>query len=289
MKELSILIPTFNDECYELVSGLKKQADSLDVRYEIIVADDGSTNSDILQTNRAINQLEHCRMIERGENSGRAVIRNFLAQQSQYAWLLFIDSDMVICRDDYLDKYLQSPSDSIIDGGIVIGGNPQPGNLRYIYEKAFLQENTIHQRSQSPYQDFHTANFMIRRDLMLRYPFDTRFRHYGYEDVIFGKTLERQDIPLVHIDNPMSFEIFEENSHFLDKAEEGLRTLYAFREELKGYSRMIDKAERIPHLPIRLWHRLFAKWERRLLASSHPQLIVFQLYRLGYFVSLYHS
>ena len=106
MRELSILIPTFNDVCFELVSQLQRQAEALDISYEIIVADDGSTDSSCIATNRQINHLPHCRLTERKENTGRAVIRNFLANEAQYELLLFIDSDMKLCRTDYLSQYL---------------------------------------------------------------------------------------------------------------------------------------------------------------------------------------
>ena len=41
MKELSVLIPTYNDLCTELVTTLQQQAEKLGTSYEIIVADDG--------------------------------------------------------------------------------------------------------------------------------------------------------------------------------------------------------------------------------------------------------
>ena len=40
-KELSILIPTYNDDCYDLVEQLARQAAAIDeLEYEILVADD---------------------------------------------------------------------------------------------------------------------------------------------------------------------------------------------------------------------------------------------------------
>lgn len=49
-KELSILIPTFNDICVDLVQALARQCESIQrLKYEIIVADDGSTNEDVKQ------------------------------------------------------------------------------------------------------------------------------------------------------------------------------------------------------------------------------------------------
>lgn len=282
---LSILIPTYNDACMNLVDDLRNQAEQTGIAYEILVADDGSTDADSKAVNAAINTLPHCHYIERTENVGRAAIRNLLAKEAQNPWLLFIDSDMVVCRQDFLSKYICCDCETIVDGGVVIG-NVKPGNLRAMYEQRHEQEHTVEQRKQSPYRDFHTANFLIRRDIMLQWPFDERFRYYGYEDVLFGKQMERQHIGIVHIDNPLSFEVYEQNADFISKTEEGLRTLHQFRQELQGYSRLLDIADRVPQKPIRFWHSLFGRMERYLLTGRHPQLWMFNLYKLGYFASL---
>ena len=287
MKDLSILIPTYNHECYPLVATLQRQAANLSSAYEIIVADDGSTDLATVQANRAINQLPHCRYMERTENVGRAAIRNLLANAAAYPWLLFIDSDMVIRHDDYVRRYADCPYETVVDGGITIGGDPKQlcSNLRYRYERAFAPHNAVQERQQHPYHDFHTANFLVRRDLMLTYPFDLRFRHYGYEDVLFGKQLQQHAITIHHIDNPVSFEHFEDNAHFLDKTEEGLRTLYQFRDELSGYSRLLDRSAALPHWPLRLAYRLMGTPLRHHL-EHHPHLPLFTLYRLLYFAAI---
>ena len=267
---------------------LHEQAEALGIGYEIIVADDGSTDKAVVEENRQINALSHCRLIEQAENQGRAAIRNFLAQQAKYPWLVFIDSDMVVCREDYVRRYAETAGAAIVDGGVVIG-NVIPGNLRSLYEKAAEHEHTLEKRQQSPYQDFHTANFMIERELMLQHTFDERFRYYGYEDVLFGKAMQQAGIPITHIDNPLSFEVFEDNEAFVRKTEEGLRTLYTFREELKGYSRLLQTMSRLPQGPLRLWHRLFGKLERQNLVGHHPSLLVFKLYKLGCFSHFEHE
>lgn len=288
MKDISILIPTYNSICVALVSDLQRQAEALGISFEIIVADDGSTDASSVLANRAINHLgPNCRYIERQENAGRAAIRNILAAESQYLWLLFVDSDMVVCREDYLEKYASSTSDTIVYGGVSIGPL-QAGNLRSMYEKAAEHEYTLERRQQAPYQDFHTANFLVRRDIMLQYPFDLRFRHYGYEDVFFGKQMQTHDIPILHIDNPVSFERFENNKDFVSKTEEGLRTLCLFRKELEGYSRLLDVFHNtyLIRFLFRIWHKLFASWERENLTGTRPSLLVFKLYKIGYLASL---
>lgn len=288
MKRLSILIPTYNGISTTLVRSLQQQAAKLATDYEIIVADDGSTDPATIAVNRAVNELPSCRYIERKENAGRAAIRNFLATQAQYEWLLFIDSDMVVCNDNFLQRYAETDGADVVDGGVVIG-NVMPGNLRSMYEKAAEHEHTVDQRQRHPYHDFHTANFMIRRELMLAHPFDQRFRHYGYEDVLLGKELAAHQIAILHIDNPLSFEVFETNADFVSKTEEGLRTLCQFRHELQGYSRLLDapivRKESLLQSFVCLFHRIVGPWERRRLTGPHPSLLIFKAYKLGYYLT----
>lgn len=289
---LSILIPTYNDLCFTLVGDLRQQAEEAGIDYEILVGDDGSTDAEVIEKNRKICKWPHCHYLIQIQNIGRAAIRNFLAKEAHHDWLLFIDSDMTIARVNYLSKYLAMEGSEVVDGGVIIGGDADTlkGNLRYLYEKTSEQEHTAEKRQQHPYQDFHTANFLIRRDLMLAHPFDERFRHYGYEDVLFGKKLRAKGVKITHIDNPLGFSTFEENNQFILKTEEGLRTLHQFQSDLRGYSRLLTLVEGI-HLPIilsliRCWHKLFGKWERKNLCGSHPSLRLFKLYKLGYYLKI---
>ena len=292
MQSLSVLIPAYNCCCLPLVEQLHRQLEQAAIPYEIIVGDDGSTDTATIQSNQPINTLSHCRYIVRTENTGRAVIRNFLAQTAQYEFLLLIDSDMSVVSESFIQNYLAAECQTVVDGGIIVCGDPDDlkGNLRYLYEKAEEPHHTVSERQRSPHQHIHTANLLIRRDLMLQYPFDNRFRHYGYEDVLLGKTLHQHHVPILHIDNPLGMCTFETNAAFVAKTEEGLRTLYTFRKELRGYSRLLTFVSGI-HLAIvkniiRFWHQVFNKAERRNLCGSRPFLWVFKLYRLGYFLCL---
>lgn len=289
---LSILIPTYNDECVTLVDDLRQQAEQSGIVFEILVGDDGSTDAEVIEKNRKICKWPHCHYLIQIQNIGRAAIRNFLAKEAHYDWLLFIDSDMSIVRPDYLSRYLTMEQADVVDGGVSIVGDAAilKGNLRFKYEKASEQEHTTEIRQKHPYQDFHTANFLIRRDLMLAHPFDERFRYYGYEDVLFGKQLRADHIAITHLDNPMGFCTFESNPDFVAKTEEGLRTLHQFRNELRGYSRLLTLVEGI-HIPlilslIRFFHRLFGGLIRRNLCSHYPNPRLFSLYKLGYFLCI---
>lgn len=293
MKDISILIPTYNDRCNTLVEALQRQASTLGISYEIIVADDGSTDADVLSANRSVNQLPCCRMVECPENRGRAAIRNFLAQQARYPWLLFLDCDIAVDHPQFLRNYAVSEGSDVVDGGVCIAKDERSlhANLRYLYESKAAPRHSVQQRSLHPYHYFRTTNFMIARSIMLRHPFDERFRSYGYEDVIFGKTLQRHQISIQHIDNPVVLQNYESNDRYILKTEESLRTLHQFQDELQGYSRLLDHVRILgPIAPlIRLFHHLFGRCERHHLTGNHPTLRVFNLYRLGYFLSIPQS
>ena len=288
MKSLSILIPTFNDVCLELVSQLSTQAAAIkEMEYEILVADDGSTDADVVKANSAIDALPRCRYIRREENVGRSAIRNYLAQTAKYERLLFVDGDMKMARADFVRKYAETEG-PLLYGGYVVEGDEEllKDNLRFIYEKKAEADHTAEKRKLKPYADFHTSNFLIERELYLQHPLDTRFRYYGYEDVLLGKELEKAGVPIRHIDNPLAFATFEDNRHFVEKTEEGIRTLAAFRADLKDYSRLLALAEKIKCMGVGrivrgVYNKRSDKW-RNNLCGSHPSLSLFKWYKLGY-------
>lgn len=303
---LSILIPTYNNVCVELVKSLQAQAsllysssDSLSssshFEYEILVADDGSTDERTIEGNRIINTLPHCRYIERKENVGRAAIRNFLAREAKYTWLLFIDSNMNVISHQYLANYLKEKESDVVYGGYQIKRDAETRerlkyNLRYIFESAGTQNGNHLQRQANPYADFHTSNFIVKRSILLKHPFDERFSHYGYEDVLWGKNLKDNHIPILHVNNPLGYEHFIGNMSFLYKTEESLRTLYQFRNELQGYSKIIDYAHKLKrwHLypPCQYLFPLLSLPIKARLTGNKPSIFMFNIYKLLYYIHL---
>ena len=290
---LSILIPTYNTDCTQLVLTLHAQAASIpSLTYEIIVADDGSTDAACIEKLERLNRLDNVSLISNRCNIGRAAIRNVLARKAQYATLLFIDSDMQIASANYLNTYLSQASNPVVYGGYTLATpyprNPMSTYLRYRYETKAYPRQTAEQRRRHPYRDFHTANFLVAKAIMQRHPFDERIRHYGYEDVLWGKQMKTDNTAILHIDNPVVFSTYEDNATFLDKTEESLRTLHQFSEELKGYSTLLDFSLAHPLLCrlVRHWHTLFGRLERKALLHNNTPIALFNLYKLGYFISL---
>lgn len=295
IEEISILLPSYNNCCVGLVEELQRQASLVTgLRYEILVADDGSTCPETVEQNRAIDRLPHCRLLLRGENTGRARIRNFLAQQSRYRYLLFIDSDRQVASGDYLLRYLRCGEAAAVYGGTTILPHAEgsgPGNLRWLYETAASKRNGADRRNERPNLELCTCNLLIQRQWMERCPFDERFSRYGYEDVLLGKQLAARGATVQHIDNPIGFCAFEPNRSFVRKTEDALRTLRDFRQDLQGFSALLRTYERFSRLRfplwlIRLWHREFKTRERANLQGSSPSLLLFKLYKLGFFDDL---
>ena len=290
-KELSILIPNYNNVCVELVTVLQQQAAALGINYEIIVADDASPQKDTFPLNQPINELPHCRYIIKETNSGSAATRNYLGQQSQYHWLLFLDCDITIPDDHFLERYMADTHEGVVNGGIcIIEDDTLSHNLRYIYEKDAEPAHTAEKRQANKYHEFRSTNFMIEREVFMACPFDERFKRSGYEDVLFGKMLKQQQIPVTHIDNPVMMTEFESNPDYVTKIERSMQTLYTFRQELRGYSRILtfDGGIHISAIRslLRLWHRVFGNMERRNLCGHSPILKLFSLYRLGYYLTI---
>ena len=303
--DLSILLPSYNNVCVSLVQVLQRQADALrgkldkPFRYEIIVADDCSTDAACIDANRVIGDMLHCRYLRMEQNVGRAQIRNVLISESRGDYVLLIDSDLFLCDDNYLYKYATSTAD-VVYGGTRIGGegfamvdnkaNTEnlKGNLRYIYEKKAEPSHRAAFRQLRPNQEISVCNLYARRDIMEAHPFDSRFKAYGYEDVLFGKRLAESGIEVTHIDNPVLINEFESNSVFVKKTEEAILTLCRFEQDLEGYSNLKTKVTTlgryIPLSLFRLWHRIMKNKEKRNLTGSKPSLLLFKLYKLGFFL-----
>lgn len=298
--ELSILLPTYNCSSILLVEKLQEQANGLrllhsEFRYEIIVADDGSTDISVIQNNRKINSIENCRYVERKDNVGRSAIRNFLIHEAKYEFLLFIDGDLSIDDNNFLLKYAFSISNDIVVGGIKIEGDERAnkGNLRYKLEKKHESKYSVEHRIKNPYTDFKTCNFLAAKEIMEAHLFNENIKKYGYEDVLLGKSFKKSGYIVEHIDAPVVFDVFDENVDYIRKLEKSLENLYDFRTQLEGYSKLLDIVNHIKNTIfyslIILWHRCFGKIEFSILVGNKPNLMFFRLYQLGYFVTLFHK
>lgn len=288
---LSILIPTKDYDCHQLVEELQKQGEALDCPYEIILGEDG-TSPENLKFNMAVELLDNCRRVIRIKNIGRANIRNELAMEAIYPNILFIDCDAIVEKRDFLQCYIDALKENQVVCGGLYHADIMPNKecaLRYKYEKEADKYRDASTRNKSPYDKFTTFNFAIRREVFTSIFFNSGIKRYGYEDTLFGKELERCGYKIHHIDNKLLHNGLESSVLYLAKIEQSLITLKEIEKEI-GSTPLLNAVATLRQWKMEKTFLFFwcctKRLMRRNLTGSNPSLKIFNIYKLGYFLSL---
>lgn len=292
---LSIIIPVYNYDCYDLVRTLHTQLTDNGMTFEIIVAEDGSREEEALQSNRRIAELTHCRYIPRKENVGRAHVCNFMLSESTGQWILIMDADAVVPDDTYISNYQKAFDEYDVDvlhGGLYHSEKyfKEGTELRWTYERAADRHRGTDELNINPFKSFSTFNVAIRRSLFASIGFDENCKEYGYEDALLGINLKEKGATIRHIHNPLIHVGLDSNAAYLQKVETSLRTLRAIRDKFNGQTTLLKaytslKSYHMAWLPL-LLYKLFKPLMRRNLLGRKPNLKVLALYKLGYYISL---
>ena len=285
---LSILIPTYNYDCYDLVLELHRQATELNIEFEIIVADDCSKTE--LPRLHLINQLSNCQLIKPQHNLGRAKIRNFLANKSQYNHLLFLDSDSFPAHNNFIKNYIDFiPQNLTILGGRIYN-DAQDEHHTLLTKYGIIKErnnNPVH-ISNAP---FTSPNFLIHKIIFNKIRFNENIKGYGHEDTIFGIELSRLNIPYYRFDNPIIHLQIEDNQTFIHKTNESIQNLYNIYKtqqypEIQTLSPVLNLYTKIKkfHLTT-IFTKIYQNYSNSLLKycdNKNPNLKLFSLYKLCY-------
>ena len=290
MESLSILIPVYNWDCTQLIKDLHYQGLTLGIPYEIIVADDCSTDKDLQAKSRLVAEThENCRYFGLEHNIGRAAIRNFMADQSQYEKLLFLDCDAEVKDKQFLKKYMEaSHQASVVCGGLTHPDEiPQKGQeLRYLYEKNAAFERSAGFRSQNPYLRFTSFSFLIEKEVFMKIRFDESYVRYGYEDVQFGHELEANGVSILHIDNPLVHIGLDDSASYLNKTRQAVQNAFDHKDEIEDSSKLLTHYNQVIKWKMRWFFRLvwafFQKSMEKNLLGPKPGLRIFSLYKLCY-------
>lgn len=233
---LSILIPVYNFDIRLLVNDLYQQLIEADIPFEILCYDDGSQETFKNVNRPLILQFPNSPIIyqELPENMGRARIRNVLAQAAQYPYLLFMDCDSKVISPHYIQYYIQYlQHDTLLYGGRSYAPTPpQQAELRFHWYYGTQREQIPAEiRQQNPYHAFMTNNFLIPKAIFEQILFDERLKKYGHEDTLFGLALQKRQIKILHIDNPLEHIGLEEMGIFLHKTRQGIENLAFLAKE----------------------------------------------------------
>lgn len=293
--DLSICIPVYNQDVSDLVQSLLNQAESRKEQIEILIFDDDSSQ-EYKTVNSKLDTLNGAAYQEMPKNLGRSAIRNKLGQEAKGSYLLFLDDDSQIIREDFLAQYLKLiGQQSIVCGGRVYQkSKPQQEYVLHWTYGSFQESMDVETRKMANYTHFHSNNFLIVKSLFLEHPFNESLTQYGHEDTLFGYRLHQKGIRVHHIDNPIMHEGLENSSEFLAKTKlalENLSTLYDLN--IKGFAQtmkilrvynVIQKAG-LAAAMAKMFRRKQQAWEDKLKGNK-PSLRLFSLYKLSCFCAI---
>lgn len=287
---LSVLIPTYNNRCLKLAQELSEQIDNTQIDAEIIVIDDASSDASVRSINSNINDIDHCRYIERDTNIGSSRLRNELICEAKGDMLIFIDSDTFPVSDNFLQKYIDALHNSgnvAICGGIAYrpANESNVGTLRLAYGLRY-DAIPLRKRKRRQYTTFCSANFAISRALLSHLPFNSSIERYCHDSALFGSYLKRNGIKVQHIDNPVYHDDTNSNEEFLSKIRCATENLCLHEDKFKAMSRLLKlyrllKTTHTTWLPALIFRHFDKKMEANLLGDK-PNMLVYNIYRLSY-------
>ena len=287
---LSICIPIYNQDVTELVSELHRQAKTVGCEYEILLIDDCSAH--FREENRKWQNFLHTLYIELQENIGRAKIRNLLAKTAKYSYLLFMDCDVAVINNQFIEKYINAlPADVVIGGYAYAQIPPKKEQLLRWHYGLQREVKPASERNKVSNKSFSTFNFLIKKAIFNELQFDESILGYGHEDTMFGWELKKKGIVVLHIDNPLLQKNPDETAVFLQKTENSVQNLWqlyqkisdknSFAEDNKLLKTYVSlKKYRLTFL-ISLFFGLFGKILYKNLCSEKPKMMFFDLYKLG--------
>lgn len=273
-----------------MVEELSKQCDGLNVPTEIIIIDDGSEIFK-LENRRA---ADHLNYIELPENIGRAKIRNLFLEYAKYDYLLFMDCDSLVVNSDFLSVYLDAVENkpSVVCGGRVYPEKPSRNKMLSWKHGVFKESLPAEVRKRNPNKSFMTNNFAIAKSCLSTIKFDERITKYGHEDTLFGHQLEKNNIEITHIDNPVLNGDIETNKVFLEKTKHGVINLIhildfiAYKEKFVKSVNLLNyyhKTKAFRGVQYFLY-KLFKKTIYYFLEKGFVSLKLFDFFKLGFFI-----
>ncbi|WP_369997947.1 glycosyltransferase family 2 protein [Winogradskyella sp.] len=290
---LSILIPTYNYPISNLLKSLDKVTIGFD--YEILCCEDGSKL--YIDENKTVcHSTKNTTYLYSKENKGRITSRKFLAEKAKYDWLLFLDADVAITNDnfinDYYSKYFTGEYDAIYGGCSYDLNRPDDSQvLRWKYGKTY-EEVEAKTRNKSPYKFIVSANFLIKKETFFNLISKINGDGYGY-DLLLGALMKSDNTKVFHVDNPVIHKGLDKNSVFIDKVEKAVETNYKLFNDNKINSTensLLETFKTIKKIglirPISSIYKLSRSRILKQLMSNNPNMKILQFYKLGYLCHL---
>jgi glycosyltransferase involved in cell wall biosynthesis len=294
---LSICIPIYNSVPLKLIEQLSAQIFHENIEAEMLLLDDASPENIQLELNKA-NAIPGVTVHQSPKNLGRSEARNRLAEIAKYPYLLFIDCDSGIDNETYLHNYIQNAKPNTVCCGGTSYETEKPQKvfmLRWKYGHQ-RESKSAEKRNRNPYYAFTTHHFLIDKNTFQAIKFDTSIQGYGHEDSIFGLELKKQEIPIIHIDNPLLHLGLEPASVFLKKSVQAVKNLKILYFKHHSHPDFIKSNQLLQFYEKQKKMRLIWFWKIQFflfkplikiqLQSNNPSLKLFDFYKFGFFITI---
>jgi glycosyltransferase involved in cell wall biosynthesis len=289
ISSLSILIPVYNCDVRAFVNDLHNQCLQEKTEFEILCFDDFSAESFKI-TNRSLSGLANVQYRELERNYGRSAIRNILAANAAFHNLLFLDCDGKVISEDFIRKYVRTEYAPVKIGGRVYSPAPPADPDFYLHWLAGTKKEVFpaSQRQKHPYESLMLNNILINKDVFMRIRLDENLEGYGHEDSLFGFELQKAEVKILHIDNPVQHLQLDNNTAFLNKSEEAVRN-FAWMLKNKGLGkntrlyRTYIRMSQTKLLTLFTWFMVVCRNRaRKNLLGKKPDLIWLDLLKLNW-------
>lgn len=211
--QLSIIIPTYNraDILKECLERLGKQ-EFMNNEFEIVVVDDGSTDDTKNVVQQAKKQYKVDIRYLYQKNQGQGIARNYGLRYAKGTIVAFIGDDILVLPD-FVQQHIRlhrahkKENEAVLgfvgwdprleltpfmewltNGSSVLG---RFGGHQFAFEKLQGKKN-------ADYNFFYTSNISLKRSLLRKHPFDSRFSSYGWEDIELGYRLTKKENLIIH-------------------------------------------------------------------------------------------
>jgi glycosyltransferase involved in cell wall biosynthesis len=204
--DLSIVVPFHQYDATPLLVDLTAKLAASAENVELVLLDDGSPDESHFERIAVLirDSAIPVKAVRSHRNLGRSGARNALVDFARAPYLLFLDSDMLPDRADYLERYLAEIHAGTVFayGGRSVArcGTIAPEHELHWYFTKRFEQLPASTRAKDPAVYFLSSNFIVRRDIIQRIPLDARFTGWGWEDCEWAHRVIAVH-PLKHINN----------------------------------------------------------------------------------------